>query len=111
MAGKHEHLDDAPLLGASSAPWAPFLGQCALGAGALSLPAGSFQHLFGGAKDSSSAGDKGGSWAPISAVGRHIMPLGGIGGSCWALLSPAMFLPRAMGKHELEWWDFVKNQK
>lgn len=88
-----------------------FLGWCALGEGALSLPAGSFKHLFRGGKDSSSTGDQGGSWAPISAVGRHIVPLGGTGGSCWALLPPAMFLPSAMCKHELEWWDFVEKQK
>lgn len=52
-----------PSLGAShipSFPWAHLLGQCALGKGALSLPAGSFlRHLFEGGKDGSCAGDRG----------------------------------------------------
>lgn len=103
-----------------SFPWCPlcplffldsfFLGWCALGEGALSLPAGSFKHLFRGGKDSSSAGDQGGSWALISAVGRHIVPLGGTGGSCWALLPPATFLPSAMCKHKLECGILLKNR-
>ena len=42
VAGKHEHSDGAPFLGAPCTPcssWAPFIGQCAQAEGALSLPA------------------------------------------------------------------------